>query len=816
MAKQVQWRRGTTEELSRFTGALGEITVDVEKHALLVHDGVTAGGFSVKSDSNVIIAETVDSLYELPEDQKNREMSYLVSGTEFYWDGSFKPRGRVKVEAFGADPTGERDSLDALTQAIASGFMLDWGEGNYRVTGRLGAGYTLLHKIDWVSNGASVTLDSEAHIADLLNYRVMSYDHTIKGRLVFDGSHKCNVVFGIRNDQPLSYPNGYASFDTDGLTAKRARRESSFRSGAGVLFEGAFHYVILDNLVIEDCVLGAGAGVSGSVGIIGAAVTRNSGTGGYTLYSRVTNPTVRRVYSEDPLYDVDQDGIQFFGNFNDPDALWSSFDVVGGVFENCWGRSIKCQMATGRVSGSSFMRSEGPTGGGTQTEISFQGGMGTVEDISLDYRGTTPFAIVTQRVSNVNSMTGMVRGISGRIEGAVLAQVLRTYSPPGLAEVVVEDVSIDGDVGMLVELLVPNDNVKCTLRNMRARLVDCGVRVITGGVTPQPANVAHIVMEDVSNLSENPVISVIQRVPGNQVSASLSSTNTHGFYGSDQSFGNINEDVGPPVNVTRVGPSLLLGPSTNQDSAALTGQHEVLPAGVSAFTLPTFGLYLINIHFTQGANAIFSAVSSGGGRLEELVSGGAISISTTTQPPETGSFRIWCPRDGTLCISNETGGARRMNLIRLGGTTNPLEAPPEPEPEPEPEPAHGEWHADFVMVAGEDEDNNPGTVGYSNNPQSPLGSLTPSQGSFGEVVGAVQTVSFSSLYGMGWVSVLITGVYGVTSGSIRVGDTSYDLEVQPGLPGGVSLSYDASISPFVSGVSYDLRITLEGALTNEP
>ena len=44
MAKQIQFRRGTTVEHSTFTGVVGEVTVDTTKDALVVHDGTTVGG----------------------------------------------------------------------------------------------------------------------------------------------------------------------------------------------------------------------------------------------------------------------------------------------------------------------------------------------------------------------------------------------------------------------------------------------------------------------------------------------------------------------------------------------------------------------------------------------------------------------------------------------------------------------------------------------------------------------------------------------------------------------------------------------------
>jgi len=44
MARQVQFRRGTTAEHSTFTGAAGEVTIDIDKDVTVVHNGVTTGG----------------------------------------------------------------------------------------------------------------------------------------------------------------------------------------------------------------------------------------------------------------------------------------------------------------------------------------------------------------------------------------------------------------------------------------------------------------------------------------------------------------------------------------------------------------------------------------------------------------------------------------------------------------------------------------------------------------------------------------------------------------------------------------------------
>lgn len=47
VATQVKRRRGTTAENNAFTGAEGEITVDLTTHELRVHDGSTVGGHTI-------------------------------------------------------------------------------------------------------------------------------------------------------------------------------------------------------------------------------------------------------------------------------------------------------------------------------------------------------------------------------------------------------------------------------------------------------------------------------------------------------------------------------------------------------------------------------------------------------------------------------------------------------------------------------------------------------------------------------------------------------------------------------------------------
>jgi len=50
MAKLLKLRRGTTSQHTSFTGAEGEVTVDIDKETLVVHDGSTAGGHPVAAE----------------------------------------------------------------------------------------------------------------------------------------------------------------------------------------------------------------------------------------------------------------------------------------------------------------------------------------------------------------------------------------------------------------------------------------------------------------------------------------------------------------------------------------------------------------------------------------------------------------------------------------------------------------------------------------------------------------------------------------------------------------------------------------------
>ena len=53
MPSILKLRRGTTIQHSTFTGSEGELTADITKDCVVLHDGITEGGFEVAMASDI-------------------------------------------------------------------------------------------------------------------------------------------------------------------------------------------------------------------------------------------------------------------------------------------------------------------------------------------------------------------------------------------------------------------------------------------------------------------------------------------------------------------------------------------------------------------------------------------------------------------------------------------------------------------------------------------------------------------------------------------------------------------------------------------
>ena len=180
MAKQVQFRRGTTSQHSTFTGAAGEITVDTDKNTAVVHDGSTAGGVPLAKSSE--LSAKVESLADLGVTASAAELNYndittlgtveasKVVTADANGDVTF-PDGEKALFGTGSDLQIYHDGSDSYIDDAAAGhlFIRSNGDGIYlrsntneeiahfNVNGSVKAYYDNSLKLETTSTGVDVT-----------------------------------------------------------------------------------------------------------------------------------------------------------------------------------------------------------------------------------------------------------------------------------------------------------------------------------------------------------------------------------------------------------------------------------------------------------------------------------------------------------------------------------------------------------------------------------------------------------------------------------------------------------------------------------
>ena len=149
MPTQLQFRRGTTSQNNGFTGAVGEISVDTDTEALILHDGSTAGGIEIVPAGTIVAfgGGTIPTGYLACADAAVSRTTYArlfaVIGTSFgVGDGSGNfnlPDLRDRV------PLGKgsnMDTLGAATTGIAASAVMASASKSDATTGTSTTGST--------------------------------------------------------------------------------------------------------------------------------------------------------------------------------------------------------------------------------------------------------------------------------------------------------------------------------------------------------------------------------------------------------------------------------------------------------------------------------------------------------------------------------------------------------------------------------------------------------------------------------------------------------------------------------------------------
>lgn len=303
-------------------------------------------------------------------------------------------RRDVDLREYGASGDGITDDTAAIRAAIRSGRALHWGgpERVYRITEAIEE--TLTAPASWRSAGATIRGDLADPATYLLTLHAEGHDITIDGGLAIDAARTAHTCLRLWN---RGVPAAMRASDLTALNAHRSN--AALAGGDGIEVAGAWSRVSLTRPTVRSITMAVGAGVSGSRGVSGIYVhdiNRGDGTADTPHIVRIDDPYIEDIYSEDPEWMVDQDGIRVFGGSDQPGQtapILTQATISGGEVRNSRGRAVKSQTHLTTVDGTRIVRAKG--GLGITHDIDFQVGGGTVRNIEAVYGdGNVPRSVV--------------------------------------------------------------------------------------------------------------------------------------------------------------------------------------------------------------------------------------------------------------------------------------------------------------------------------------------------------------------------------------------------------------------------------------
>lgn len=358
---------------------------------------------------------------------------------------------KVFPEQYGAVGDGVADDYSALSNYLvtnsANKTVLLSKDSVYRITQPLSHTPTSDFKFD--GNGSKIILDSVSVVENMWLITVNGFNIEIEN-IFLDVNKKAHRGLRTVNDTNSTLKDCIL---TNMQVENAYRASTSFQGGDGIQVRGGYDRVVIENAVIKNITMAAGAGISGSEGVFGITITRNFANTLGARYVSIINPYIENILSEDDTYYFDQDGIRLLGLETSATAMEEgSAKITKGTFKNCWGRSIKVQRNDCIVSKCSFTRTTGFDTGYGNTEVDFQYGSGQVYNINCYYDGFNPTTIVNS-TSGAHRQTGfVVNGITALIENTTLdcaVQRFRAASPPAAnyqsTPLYASNISLEGD-----------------------------------------------------------------------------------------------------------------------------------------------------------------------------------------------------------------------------------------------------------------------------------------------------------------------------------------------------------------------------------
>lgn len=399
--------------------------------------------------------------------------------------------------------------------------------------------FTLVEDLTVNGNGAKIVLNSKDVVNDAVYFMTSSEDGggnfnlTIRD-LFIDANKRSYRGLHVRNEKNKDHKDA-TLIDVRVENAYRSGRE--FLGGDGIFVRGGFERVNIKNPVVKNINMAADAGIEGSEGVFGITVTRTYDGMLAPKYVTIENPYIDNISCDDNTYRHDQDGIRLFGlEHSATKTEEGSCRIVGGVFKNCWGRSIKVQRNDCVVIGSSFHRDGGFDTGYGNSEIDFQYGSGQVSNIFCHYDGFNPTVIVNSTSGNRNQIGFSVDGINATLMDTTLVCAVQRYrgsQPQQATPVYVKNVSISGRTEHMIHYdtnvgTAEDPSQYCVAENCYADEITGAFLRIRGS-----GNTNRVIIRNCADRSGKGTPLIRENVVGNVAFADLSASGNQGLTGGE-------------------------------------------------------------------------------------------------------------------------------------------------------------------------------------------------------------------------------------------------------------------------------------------
>ena len=175
MPTQVQFRRGTTAESAVFTGVVGEISIDTQRHSISVHDGTQAGGYelALASLSNATFGAGVATFLATP---SSANLAAAVTGETGTGALVFATSPTLVTPALGTPASGIMTNVSGTASGLTAGNVTTnanltghiTSTGNAAVLGTFSSAQLLAALSDETGSGAAVFATSPTLVTPAL------------------------------------------------------------------------------------------------------------------------------------------------------------------------------------------------------------------------------------------------------------------------------------------------------------------------------------------------------------------------------------------------------------------------------------------------------------------------------------------------------------------------------------------------------------------------------------------------------------------------------------------------------------------------